>query len=95
MNGLTPYIIIGLNALLGLIAFFGGMIIRGLREDVKSLRIADEKLADKLSDFTHKDDFKEFRQEQREMFGELFKKIDSINDKVAGKVDRNERMGGQ
>ena len=95
MNGFTPYIILGLNVLLGLIAFFGGMVIRGLRADVKSLRIADEKLDDKLSDFTHKDDFKDFRQEQREMFSELFRKIDSLNDKVASKADRNERIGGQ
>lgn len=95
---MTPelyFILLGFNILLSLVAFFGGMVIRGLRADVVALRLTDEKLAEKLNDFTHKDDFKDFREEQRRyqdenraMLTKLFDRLDSMNEKLANKQDR-------
>jgi len=99
---MTPALYIGIavasliiNLMLGIIAYLGKMVIDGVKKDVVALRVADEKLADKLSDFTHKDDFKEFRREQQDLFRQMFDKLDAINDKVANKADRVNGTGSQ
>ena len=95
----TPYILFAMNALLTIAAFFGGMVIKDLSTAVKELRAADEKLSDEmhesnaqitrsLSGYALKDDFKEFRQEQREQFSKLFDMIGEIQRDLTYKADR-------
>lgn len=90
MSDFLPYVLLGLNLFFMVIGSFAGFVVSGLREDVKSLRIADEKLADKLSECTKNEDFREFRKEQQEMFKQLFEKVDAIKDQVATKEDRRD-----
>lgn len=78
----------GLTALLGLTQTFFFFILRGFRADVEGLKKADQKMGDELKNCIQKEDFREFRNEQREMFDKLFLKIDSFSEKLAGKADR-------
>lgn len=89
-----------INGLLSLVVFFGGMWVRDLAQAVKELRMEDQKLADRqaandkaisdrLSNYVHKDEFREFRIEQRELFERMFSRMDDIKDALARKVDRS------
>lgn len=94
---IVGYIIQGL---LGLVVFFGGMWVRDLSQAVKELRMEDQKLSERLShadrtaherlsNYVHKDEFREFRVEQRELFEKMFERMDAIKDSLAKKADRS------
>jgi hypothetical protein len=88
-----------IQGLLGLVIFFGGMWVRDLAQAVKDLRMEDQKLSERqaasdramserMSNYVHKDEFREFRIEQRELFNQMFEKLDDVKDSLARKVDR-------
>ena len=75
------YISIGIvifNILLGLIAFFGGMVVRGLVDSIKDMRVAHEALRNELSHFVRKDDYREDIGELKAMISKLFDRIDNL-----------------
>lgn len=96
----TPEIVVFIiQGLMALVVFFGGMWVRDLAQSVKELRIEDQKLADrivasgqnitdKLSGYVQKDEFRDFRSEQRELFGQLFDRLDAMRNDIAKKADR-------
>lgn len=100
MQGTTPDTLnLIINGLLSLVVFFGGMWVRDLAQAVKDLRMEDQKLAERLAltdkatserlaNYVHKDEFKEFRTEQRELFRQMFEKLDDVRDSLANKADR-------
>lgn len=88
-----------IQGLLGLVVFFGGMWVRDLAQAVKELRTEDQKMAERqaiservlserMSNYVHKDEFREFRVEQRELFDKMFERMDDIKDSLAKKADR-------
>ena len=88
-----------IQGLLGLVVFFGGMWVRDLAQAVKELRMEDQKMAERqamservlserMSNYVHKDEFREFRVEQRELFDKMFERMDDIKDSLAKKADR-------
>lgn len=88
-----------IQGLLGLVVFFGGMWVRDLAQAVKELRMEDQKmserqatservLSERMSNYVHKDEFREFRLEQRELFDKMFERMDDIKDSLAKKADR-------
>lgn len=75
------YISIGIvifNILLGLIAFFGGMVVRGLVDSIKDMRTAHDALRNELAHFVRKDDYREDIGELKAMIGKLFDRIDNL-----------------
>lgn len=75
------YISIGIvifNILLGLIAFFGGMVVRGLADSIKDMRVAHDALRNELAHFVRKDDYREDIGELKAMIGKLFDRIDNL-----------------
>ena len=88
-----------INGLLSLVVFFGGMWVRDLAQAVKDLRMEDQKLydrlahtdkasAERLGSYVHKDEFRDFRLEQRDLFRQIIEKLDDVKDSMAKKVDR-------
>lgn len=78
------------TVLLALVAFFGGMVVRGLSEAIKELREADKELARELSDRVRSDDFRELRQEMRNSFAGIFSRLDDLRAELGSKVSRDE-----
>lgn len=74
----------------GVAAFFGGIIMKGQSDAIKDLQAANGRLADRLQDYVLKDEFREFRAEQRENFNLLFEKMDRLTEQIAKKADRIE-----
>ena len=83
-----------IEILLGLIAFFGGMFVKGLNDSVKALHVQDEKLTDKIhsmetlvaGQYVKRDDFDK-------KMDALFSKLDTISEKLDGKVSKAEFNG--
>jgi len=79
------------NAALGLAAFLGGWIMNNLQESMKSLRISDERLADKVQaieilvagQYIKREDFDR-------TIAALFTKLDKIDSKLDMKANRSE-----
>jgi hypothetical protein len=77
------------NIALGLIAFLGGWVVRNLQESMAQLRTADETLATKVQaievlvagTYVKKSDMEHFT-------SAIFAKLDRIEDKLDGKVDK-------
>ena len=78
-----------INTCLGLIAFLGGWLMRNLQESMTHLRDADEMLATKVQaievlvagTYVKKSDMEHFS-------SAIFTKLDRIEDKLDGKVDK-------
>ena len=92
---LPTALILAFQVLLGLVAFFGGWVLKDMKTQIRDvnsaiseLREDDKKLVERLGDYTHRDDFREFREEQRESFNRLFQKMDKIGEDLAKKADR-------
>ena len=81
---------VGFNALIGVGLVVLGWMLRSLSESIRDLRKEDQALAEKVSelgkemavDYVHKSDL-------RELSAAIFKKLDRIEDKLDGKVDRH------
>lgn len=78
------------TVLLGLVAFFGGLTIKGMSDAIKDLSHADDKLRDKMEGFVRVDVLEAWRKEQRELSTRIFDKLEQIQKDIGGKVDRDE-----
>lgn len=74
------------NVLLGVVAFFGAMVGRGLTEAIKELKSADKDLADRLDNYVRRDDLRDIK----EQIGAMFRKLDAIQESLGNKVSRDE-----
>jgi cell division protein FtsB len=98
-------LLIAFNVVLALAGVFGGIVLRGLISDVKTLQAANVSLIEKLSLFATRQEVKadvaEVRSETREAlaeiarsqaegFNKVFDKLDEIKSQVANKADRSE-----
>lgn len=72
------------------VAFFGGFIMKSQSERIKDLEQSNTRLSDRFQDYVLKDEFREFRAEQRENFRQLFEKVDAVKEQIAEKADRHE-----
>lgn len=95
-------LMIGFNILLGMVAFFGGMVIRDLSQAVKDLRLADEKMVERLADYAKKDDIRELKdvlrdmkEDERKLFDKVFDKFELLSNELRNKVSRDECEGCQ
>jgi len=78
-----------INILLGLVAFFGGIWVRGLSDSMKELKKTDSELATKVQSievlvagqYVKREDFKE-------LSDALFRKLDRIEVKLDSKMDK-------
>lgn len=88
-----------ITVLLALVAFFGGMTIKGLSDAVGELRKEDKIMRDRFDQFVKVDVLEAWRKEQREISSRIFDKLEQIQKELGHKVDRSEcrscREGGQ
>lgn len=88
-----------INSLMGLLALFGGLWMKNLDASIKENREAtaaahdlalqsERRMNDRLGGYVPKDEFREFRDENRDNFNRLFQKMDDLKDQVAKKADR-------
>lgn len=77
----SEYVSLGVvifNILLGLIAFFGGIVIRGLSDSIKELRDSHSSLQKDLGGYVKKDDYRSDIHDIKQMIGRLFDRIDDL-----------------
>lgn len=74
------------NVLLGLVAFFGAMVGKNLTEAIKELKLADKALADRFDNYVRRDDLRDIK----DQINAMFKKLDDIKDALGNKVSRDE-----
>lgn len=74
------------NVLLGLVAFFGAMVGRNLTEAIKELKEADRGLQKEFEKYVRRDDLADIKQQ----IAAMFKKLDDIKDALGNKVSRDE-----
>lgn len=78
------YISIGIvifNILLGLIAFFGGIVVRSLSDSIKDMREAHEAVRSELAHYVRRDDYREDIADLKSMIGRLFDRLDKLAEK--------------
>lgn len=74
------------NVLLGLVAFFGAMVGRNLTEAIKELKEADRGLQKEFEKYVRRDDLADIKQQ----IAAMFRKLDDIKDALGSKVTREE-----
>lgn len=74
------------NILLGLVAFFGAMVGRNLTEAIKELKLADQVLTNRFDNYVRRDDLADIKQQ----IAAMFRKLDDIKDALGAKVTREE-----
>lgn len=74
------------NILLGLVAFFGAKVGSDLTGAIKELRQQDKDLAEKLNLYVRRDDLTDIKAQ----IAAMFKKLDDIRDGLANTVKRDE-----
>lgn len=79
-----------IQIVLGIAGFFGGFIMKNQSDAIRGLRTAHADIEKRLQDYVSKDDFREFRAEQRENFRQLFEKVDEVKEQISKKADRDE-----
>lgn len=78
-----------INTLLGLVAFFGGVWVRGLSDSMKELRKTDLDITEKVQAIELLVAGQYVRREELKAFEDaLFKKLDRIESKIDGKADK-------
>ena len=78
-----------INILFGLVAFFGGVWIRGIADSLKELKHADVELSEKVQaievlvagEYIKREDFEKFATA-------MFTKLDKIEEKIDRKADK-------
>ena len=80
-----------IEVLLGLVAFFGGMFVKGLNDSVKSLHIQDAALTEKIHDIENvvAGDYVK-REDFDRKIDKLFIKLDLIAERLDSKADKTE-----
>jgi hypothetical protein len=81
---------LAVNVMLGLVAFFGGMTIKGLSDAIHDLRNEDNKLRDRMDDFVKVDVLEIWRKEQRDDTKLIFSKLEEIQRGMSTKMSREE-----
>lgn len=79
-------LLIFVNILLGLVAFFGAKVGNDLTAAIKELRQQDKELAAKLEQYVRRDDLTDLKSQITAMF----RKLDDIRDGLANTVKRDE-----
>lgn len=77
----SEYISLGVvifNILLGLIAFFGGLVIRGLSDAIKEFRDSHAELQKDLGGYVKKDDYRADVTDLKQMIGRIFDRLDDL-----------------
>jgi hypothetical protein len=105
---MTPemqYVLLAFNVVFGIASFFGGVILKGIISDVRSLQAANIEFIRQLGTFATRSEVKadvnEVRSETRDAladiaraqsagFEKVFAKLDLIQQQVANKADRAE-----
>jgi len=78
-----------INTLIGLVAFFGGVWVKGLSDSMKELKTTDVALAQKVQDIEVLVVGDYVKREELKEFGEaLFRKLDRIETKLDNKADK-------
>lgn len=84
-----------INAALGMIAFLGGWVLNGLKESMRQLQLADTELTEKVQaiellvagTYVKREDLEKHIDK---LGSALFAKLDRIEEKMEGKVNRTE-----
>lgn len=98
ITNLNPVLLV-VNVLLALASIFGGTWLKRMESDMRDLQRShteqqerqakrEIELLEKLNDKVAKDDFKDFRVEQRDNFQRLFEGIDDLRERINKKADR-------
>jgi len=74
------------NILLGLVAFFGAWVGKNLTEAIKELQKTDKELTQKFEQYVRRDDLHEVLRQ----LGAIFEKLDKMQGILAEKVSRDE-----
>ena len=78
-----------INTLIGLVAFFGGIWVKGIADSIKDMKATDALLADKVQNIEVLVAGHYVTRAELDKLGEaLFKKLDRIESKLDGKVDK-------
>lgn len=75
-----------INALLGMVAFFGAVVSNNLTNAIKELKKADTTLAEKFDKYVRRDDLEDIK---KQLAG-IFARLDDIRDSQGTKVSREE-----
>jgi len=78
-----------INVLIGLVAFFGGIWVKSISDSLKEMKLTDTMLADKVQSiellvagqYVRRDDMEKH-------ISAIFTKLDRIESKLDGKVDK-------
>lgn len=98
VSNLNPVLLV-VNVLLTLASLFGGLWLKRMESDMRDMQRAhlehrdlqgkrEIDVLEKLNNKVSKDDFKDFRTEQRENFEKLFQGIDDLRERLNRKADR-------
>lgn len=79
------------NVALSLVAFLGGWVLNSLRDSIKSLQKSDSELADKVQkiEVLVADQYVKRNDLDQLSTAIIFTKLDRIEDKLDGKVDKS------
>lgn len=78
-----------INVLIGLVAFFGGMWVKSISDSLKEMKVTDTQLADKVQHIEVLVAGQYVRREELDNLNKaLFTKLDRIEHKLDGKVDK-------
>lgn len=81
-------LMLAVQCLLALVAFFGAIVGNNLIAAIKDLREADKELANKLDLYARKDDMVDIKKQ----LGGIFERLEDIKDRVSTKVGREEMI---
>lgn len=83
---MSQWVLLGFNGLLGVVSLLGSMWLRRMEADVRELQRdlvkQQQAVQDKLAEKVSVADFREFRQELRESFGQVFQRIDRLGERI-------------
>lgn len=75
-----------INALLGMVAFFGALVGKNLTSAIDELKKTDQQLMEKFDKYVRRDDLEDIK---RQLAG-IFARLDDIRDSLGNKVTREE-----
>lgn len=87
---LSTWILIAFNVLMGIVAFLGSSLIRRMEAEMIDLRRQQTEQAKttsvELANKVDKHDFRDFREELRQNFRDIFDRMDALRDRIPGKI---------
>lgn len=82
----TELLMIVINSLLGLVAFFGVLVGKNLTEAIKELKRTDKELMEKFDLYVRRDDLQDIKHQ----LAGIFARLDDIRGTLSDKVSRSE-----